>query len=63
MTVNELRELLANLPPDMPVGVAYPDQQHPNICNETIDVREARVTDPFNKFAGKTKEIFVLEVY
>lgn len=47
----------------MPVGVTYPDPQHPNICNKTIDVREARVTDPFNIFAGKTKEIFVLEVY
>lgn len=43
--------------------MTYPDPQHPNICNETIDVREARVTDPFNKFAGKTKEILVLEVY
>ena len=27
-----------------------------------IDVRTGRVSDSFNKFAGVTKEIFVLEV-
>lgn len=63
MTVKELRELLATLPPDMPVGVEYPDQQQADIGNQTVDVRRSRVTDPFHKFAGMTKEIFVLEVY
>lgn len=63
MTVKELRELLATLPPDMLVGVEYPDQQQADIANQTIDVRSSRVSDPFHKFAGMTKEFFVLEVY
>jgi len=63
VTVNELRELLVNLPPDMQVGVAYPDHQNQGIAHQSLDVREWRVSDPFHKFAGQTKEIFVLEVY
>lgn len=63
MTVKELRALLASLPPDMPVGIEYPDQQLANIANQTVDVRGSRVSDPFHKFAGMTKEIFVLEVF
>lgn len=63
MTVKELRELLATLPPDMPVGVEYPGQKQADIVNQTVDVRASRVSDPFHKFAGMTKEIFVLEVY
>jgi hypothetical protein len=57
------RELLKDLPGDMPVGGAYPDENHADQCHETTDVRAARVTDPFHKFAGVTKEIFVLEVF
>lgn len=63
MTVKELRELLATLPDNMPVGVEYPDFQTSTQCHETVDVRGTRVTDPFHKFAGRTKEIFVIEVY
>jgi len=63
MNVNELRELLKDLPSDMPVGVVYPDQQHADQAHETTDVRAGRVSDPFHKFAGLTKEIFVLEVF
>jgi len=63
MNVNDLRELLKDLPGDMPVGVAFPDEQHADQCHETTDVRSTRVTDPFHKFAGMTKEIFVLEVF
>lgn len=63
MNVSELRELLKDLPGDMLVGVAYPDEKHANQCHETTDVRATRVTDPFHKFAGVTKEIFVLEVF
>lgn len=63
MHVKELRELLEKLPDDMPVGVAYPDEKHADQCHETTDVRTTRVTDPFHKFAGVTKQIFVLEVY
>ncbi len=63
MKVSELRELLKDLPDDMPVGVEFPDSQHANQCHDTLDVRATRVTDPFHKFAGVTKEIFVLEVF
>lgn len=63
MLVKELRELLRTLPDEMPVGVAYPDEKHSNLCNETTEVRSTRVSDPFQKFAGETKEIFVIEVY
>lgn len=63
MNVNELRELLKDLPADMPVGVTYPDEKHPDLCHETTDVRSTRVTDLFHKFAGATKETFVLEVF
>jgi hypothetical protein len=63
MNVSELRELLKDLPGDIPVGVEFPDATHADQCHETIDVRRTRVTDPFHKFAGVTKEIFVLEVF
>lgn len=63
MKVSELRELLKDLPDDMPVGVEFPDSHHANQCHDTLDVRATRVTDPFHKFAGVTKEIFVLEVF
>lgn len=63
MNVNQLRELLNDLPGDMPVGVVYPDKKHPDQCHETVDIRTGRVTDPFHKFAGVTKEIFVLEAF
>jgi hypothetical protein len=54
MNVNELRELLKDLPADMPVGVAYPDEKHADQCHEATDVRSTRVTDPFHKFVGAT---------
>lgn len=63
MNVKELRELLASLPPEMPIGVEYPVAKQADQCEQTIEVRGTRVSDPFHKFAGKTKEIFVLEVY
>lgn len=63
MNVNELRELLKDLPGDMPVGVEFPDSKHADQAHETTDVRAGRVSDPFHKFAGLTKEIFVLEVF
>lgn len=63
MNVKQLRELIDNLPDDMPVGVQFPDAKHSDQCYETIDVRAGRVSDPFHKFAGVTKEIFVLEVF
>jgi hypothetical protein len=63
MNVNELRELLKDLPGDMPVGVEFPDTQHADQCHETTDVRAGGVTDPFHKFAGNTKEIFVLKAF
>jgi len=63
VNVNELREFLKGLPGDMPVGVELPDAKHADQCHETTDVRAGRVSDPFHKFAGVTKEIFVLEVF
>lgn len=63
MNVNQLRELLKDLPGDMPVGVQFPDSQHADQCHDSIDVRAGRVSDPFHRFAGLTKEIFVLEVF
>ena len=63
MNVDQLRELLKDLPGDMPVGVEFPDSKHANQSHATIDVRAGRVSDPFHKFAGVTKEIFVLEVF
>jgi hypothetical protein len=63
MNVNQLRELLKDLPGDMPVGVQFPDSKHADQCHETTDVRSGRVSDPFHKFAGVTKEIVVLEVF
>ena len=63
MKVSELRELLKGLPEDMPVGVEFPDSKHAAQAHETTDVRAGRVSDPFHKFAGLTKEIFVLEVF
>ena len=63
MNVNQLRELLKDLPGDMQVGVEFPDSKHADQCHETTDVRTWRVTDPFHKFTGMTKEIFVLEVF
>lgn len=63
MVAKELRKLLEGIPDDMPVGVAYPNENHAGVCNETTDVRTTRVSDPFHKFAGETKEVFVIEVY
>lgn len=64
MTVKDLRELLADLDPNMLIGVSYPDHQNGSgICYETTDVRSERVTDPFHKFDGKTKEVFVLAAF
>ena len=63
MNVNELRELLKDLPGGMPVGVEFPDAKYADQCHETTDVRAGRVSDAFHKFAGVTKEIFVLEVF
>lgn len=63
MNVNELRELLKDLPGDMPVGVEFPDADHADQCHETTAVRAGVITDPLHKFAGKTKEIFVLKAF
>lgn len=63
MNVNELRELLKDFLGDMQVGVEFPDSKHADQGHETTDMRAGRVSDPFYKFAGLTKEIFVLEVF
>lgn len=63
MNVTQLRELLKDLPGDMPVGVQFPDSKHADQCHDSIDVRAGRVSDPLHRFAGVTKEIFVLQVF
>lgn len=63
MTVKELRDLLANLPDNMPIGVAYLDHHTADAGYQTVDVRTPHVTNPFHKFAGVTKDVFVLEAY
>jgi len=63
MNVNQRRELLKDLPGDMPVGVEFLDSKYAKQSHDTIDMRAGFVSDPFHRFAGVTKEIFVLKVF
>jgi hypothetical protein len=64
ITVKDLRELLAGLNPNMLIDVSYPGHQNgPGVCYETTDVCNDHVTAPFEKFDGKTAEIFVLDAF
>jgi hypothetical protein len=45
MNVGYLRSLLADLDPEMIIGIAYPDHQNgKGFAYDTIDVRGARIT-------------------
>lgn len=61
MNVKYLRELLADLDPEMLIGVAYPDHQSgPEIAYNTVDIRGARVTATDEKFDGIEQPVLVL---
>lgn len=64
MNVQYLRALLADLPDDLLIGVAYPDHQNGlSFAYETLDVRSVRVAEPAENFAGVKRPALVLIVH
>lgn len=60
MTVDELRHALRDLPGDLEIGVAYPDQKDPGLQYETRDVRRVRLVD---SGAGKVAPCCMIEAW